>query len=164
MHSKYIILVLVALMPLAISLAVPLRNFRGPVQASRCETGDESGAPIPVNIIVPACDAPPCMLRKGETYRVEIDFDVPRNTNNLTVEVTGIIEGLELPWNGVKENGCDDILVGRCPMTEGDYWTYGVDILVQAIYPATPLIIKWQMRDDSEQAIWCFHLPAEIVN
>ncbi len=27
----------------------------------------------------------------------------------------------------------------------------------------TPLIIKWQMRDDSDRAIWCFHLQAEIV-
>ncbi|OXA48529.1 Epididymal secretory protein E1 [Folsomia candida] len=135
----------------------------GAVAPGRCDSGDESGASIPVNLIVPSCMAPPCVLRKGHTYEVEVDFDVPRNTNNLTVKVTGIIDGLELPWNGVPVNGCDDILVGWCPMAAGDYWTYGVAIKVEPIYPSTPLIVKWQMRDDTGQAIWCFHLPAEIT-
>jgi len=135
---------------------------KGALHVTPCLTGDESAAPIPVNVIVPRCHRPPCQLLKGQTYEVEIDFDVPRPTSNLTVTVSGIIEGLEMPWNGVNEDGCDDIVVGQCPMGSGDYWTYGVGIRVEPLYPSTPLIIKWQMRDDSRQAIWCFHLPAEI--
>jgi hypothetical protein len=50
-----------------------------------------------------------------------------RNTNNLTVVINGIIEGLELPWNGVSENGCEDIIVGYCPMRAGMH--YFVEII-----------------------------------
>jgi hypothetical protein len=95
-------------------------------------------APTPVNVIVPSCAVPPCIIRKGETYEVEVDFEYTNSnaTENLNVVVRGIIGGAELPWNGVGPVGCRDLIVGSCPMKRNDYFTYGTKIAVLDSYPS----------------------------
>lgn len=141
-------------------LSVPI--LAGVMPIRNCPNVETTGKLV--HVIVPDCDRPPCLLIKGKTYAVEVDFVSHSDTNNLTVKVTGndIIGGVELPWNGVKPDGCADMYIGRCPLYNDDYVTYGVNLTVLEMYPNVDLTIKWLMRDDNDDVIWCFMLPAQI--
>jgi len=50
--------------------------------------------------------------------------------------VTGDVSGVELPWPGVFDAGCDTLIKGNCPLAAGDAATADVLLEIATAWPA----------------------------
>ena len=76
----------------------------------------------------------------------------------------GIIAGgIELPFNGCPQNGCDNLSTGDCAVEEGEMLVYDMSIPILAIYPKLEITGKWMLKDDQGEDFLCFTLPMIIM-
>ena len=81
---------------------------------------------------------------------------------SLTCKVTGVILGIELPFNGCPLDACTAMATGDCPTEEGEVLVYDIDIEVLAAYPAVELLARWQLLTPGDQDFICFEVPIRI--
>lgn len=58
------------------------------------------------------------------------------DVQNLEAKLYASIGSIEVGWDGLNPNACEDILsVKDCPFQDGDYVTYGVNLYIGSAYP-----------------------------
>lgn len=108
------------------------------------------------------CDSNPCVVKKGKTLGVEVDFTAPADAKKLTADVRAEIMGLKLKWPGFNPDGCQGGKVS-CPVTKGQKYTYKYTASVNPNYPTVPfLTVEWTLKDESGNTHFCFRLPAKV--
>ena len=90
------------------------------------------------------CNGGPCLLRKGTTATIEIDYIPGTNTNRVMTGAFGQIGGIPLPFIGTNgRSACDKIVSKRlrqsapgCQLAAGEVYTYSNSFPILNIYPS----------------------------
>ncbi|KAL5008051.1 hypothetical protein ScPMuIL_013632 [Solemya velum] len=115
------------------------------------------------NVIVSGCSGQKCILKKGTTVDVEMDFaynDAAPATKTTAV-VHGIIAGLPVPFSIPHPDGCTGSGL-TCPLKQGQQYKYKSQIPVKSDYPSIRVVVKWELQDENSKDIFCVTIPAEI--
>ncbi|XP_074661698.1 NPC intracellular cholesterol transporter 2-like [Tubulanus polymorphus] len=112
------------------------------------------------SVTVTPCNEFPCILHRGTSANVAIEFVSNVNSNKLTGSVHGILAGIPIPFPIPESDGCKSGVA--CPVTTGTTYTYKASIPVKSIYPSVKVVVKWELKDDNGDDIVCITLPAEI--
>ncbi|KAK7065290.1 hypothetical protein SK128_017861 [Halocaridina rubra] len=111
------------------------------------------------------CPTPPCILERGRSYLVNINFTSSVDTDTLTVAATANIGGIEVPWPDLDSDACKQLENSPtpCPISVGNMvdWTMSADVL--SIYPTIETVVTFQLLDSSSNPQTCAMLSAIIV-
>jgi len=129
-----------------------------PVKFKDC--GSKTGAIKTVDIS--GCDTFPCKLKRGTTADVQVDFTSNIDTKTLKAVVHGRVAGIPLPFPIPNSDGCKSNC--KCPVTKGSQNLYKNSIDVSTHYPKVQVMVKWELRDDNNNDVFCFVIPAEITD
>ncbi len=88
----------------------------------------------------------------------------PAASATLLNKLSAEIGAIELPWNGIDPDACENLTTEKCPLKAGTRYTYKNSLFVAEAYPATSLKIIWKLVDAATANEVCFKLPAKIVN
>jgi len=111
--------------------------------------------------ITPCADPTFCELIKGQDATVTIVFKPNTQITSINVVVTGIINNVPVPFPLPNPNGC--VMSGlTCPLSAGSTYTYTQSIPVESDYPTIPLVIQWELKDQTGKDTVCFLVPAYI--
>lgn len=107
----------------------------------------------------------PCVMHRGTTGRVEVDFIAPFDSRSLYADVRGRVgSGLVpvyLPLQGFHKEAC----IGHgitCPVTQGSKLTYSYEMLVDQGSPALQTDAIWRMTDFWGFNVACFRVDLLI--
>ncbi|KAL0274054.1 UNVERIFIED_CONTAM: hypothetical protein PYX00_006578 [Menopon gallinae] len=118
-----------------------------------------------------SCDTLPCKLRKKSTVSVEVKFTPENDIQMLRNSVHAIILGVPFPFIGVDGNSvCGKIFDAKtgakvaCPLAKGGEYVYKDEFKVLEVYPKIKVDVVWSLRDQTNQAVACFQVPARITS
>ncbi|XP_070698382.1 NPC intracellular cholesterol transporter 2-like [Pempheris klunzingeri] len=111
---------------------------------------------------VKPCSSQPCQLRKGESYSVNVTFNSAVESQTSTAVVHGVIAGVPVPFPIPKEDGCKSGI--QCPIQPQQKYHYLNTLPVKSEYPAIKLVVKWELRDDDKNDLFCIKFPVQIVS
>lgn len=114
-----------------------------------------------IDVRVSTCTKSPCILKKGGSVSIEVDFIPTVDATYLTDRVRGIIAGIKLPFATENPNGCQDKGI-TCPLKKGRRYTYKSVIPVSNLYPSLRLIVEWALIDQNDAEVFCVKIPAQI--
>jgi len=129
-----------------------------PVKYLDC--GSSSGKVTIVDIA--PCSTQPCQLHKGQSYSVNVTFNSAVESQTSKAVVHGIIAGVPVPFPIPIEDGCKSGI--HCPIEKQLVYHYVNALPVKSEYPAIKLVVKWELRDDNNQDLFCIKFPVQIVN
>ncbi|XP_022334590.1 NPC intracellular cholesterol transporter 2-like [Crassostrea virginica] len=110
---------------------------------------------------VTGCSVAPCTLEKGKNATFKVVFTADKEATQLKAVVHGIIGGVPLPFNPPNVDGCTDSGI-TCPVGAGKTYTYTNSIPVLKTYPSLRLVVKYELKNEKDQPIFCVMLPAQI--
>lgn len=102
-----------------------------------------------------------CPLKKGTTAAIEVNFESETDTKTAKAVVHGIIQGVPLPFPPPQPNACIDSGL-KCPLQNGADYNYSTTINVRQSYPSLSVDVKWELRDDNSDDVFCVLIPAKI--
>ena len=108
------------------------------------------------------CEEFPCVVHHGETATGRAHMVARVATESLTCSIIGIMDGLELPFNGCPRDACENLSTGDCAVEEGEELVYDMSIPILANYPTIQLEGKWMLKDDSGENFFCLLIPMKI--
>ena len=108
------------------------------------------------------CEEFPCVVHHGETATGRAHMVSRAATQSLTCSIIGIIDGVELPFNGCPRDACENLSIGDCAVEEGEELVYDMAIPILAAYPTIELEGKWMLKDDSGENFFCLLIPMKI--
>ncbi|CAK6957062.1 NPC intracellular cholesterol transporter 2-like [Scomber scombrus] len=108
------------------------------------------------------CSSQPCQLHKGESYSVNVTFNSAVESQTSKATVHGIIAGVPVPYPIPNEDGCKSGI--QCPIKKQQTYHYLNSLPVKSEYPAIKLVVKWELKDDNDQDLFCIKFPVQIVN
>ncbi|XP_074654606.1 NPC intracellular cholesterol transporter 2-like [Tubulanus polymorphus] len=114
------------------------------------------------SVTVTPCSEFPCILHRGTTASVAIEFVSNVNSKTLTGSVHGILGGFPIPFPIPQTDGCQSGVA--CPITAGSSHIYKASIPVHKLYPSVKVIVKWELQGDNGENIACINLPVEIMD
>ncbi|XP_061824750.1 NPC intracellular cholesterol transporter 2-like [Nerophis lumbriciformis] len=129
-----------------------------PVKYIDC--GSSSGKVTIVDIN--PCATQPCQLRKGQSYSVNVTFNSAVVSKTSKALVHGVIAGVPIPFPIPIQDGCKSGI--KCPIQKQEGYCYVNALPVKTEYPAIKLVVEWELRDDSNQDLFCIKFPVQIVN
>jgi len=138
------------------------------VAVSSCD-GQQTGQLLEVR--VSNCASTPCILRKGSSVTIEMDYIPSTSTTRVTTGAFGRLNGIPLPFVGTNGTpACQKIsskqsrqLTG-CNLNANEAYTYSNSFNILRIYPSTAVTVQWELIDAlTRQPIACFLLPAKIA-
>lgn len=107
----------------------------------------------------------PCVMHRGNTGRVEVDFIAPFDSRSLYADVRGNVgSGLVpvyIPLQGFHKEAC----IGHgitCPVKKGSTLTYHYEMLVDQGSPALQTDAIWKMTDFWGFNVACFRVDLRI--
>ncbi|XP_047467965.1 NPC intracellular cholesterol transporter 2-like [Mugil cephalus] len=109
---------------------------------------------------VKPCPTQPCQLHRGQDYSVNVTFMSNVESKTSTAVVHGIIAGAPIPFAIPNPDGCKSGI--QCPMKKQMY-NYVATLAVKSEYPAIKLVVKWELRDDTNSDLFCVEFPIQIV-
>ncbi|XP_061423899.1 NPC intracellular cholesterol transporter 2 [Lethenteron reissneri] len=127
-----------------------------PVKFKDC--GSQTGKISAVNII--PCPTQPCILCKDKTYNINVTFTSDTESQGSTAVVHGILAGIPIPFPIPNNDGCKSGIT--CPIAKNQAYTYDVGLPVKSDYPSIKLVVKWELRDDKANDLFCFEFPVAI--
>ncbi|XP_035698025.1 NPC intracellular cholesterol transporter 2-like [Branchiostoma floridae] len=115
-----------------------------------------------VYVDVSPCPKLPCDLIKGGNTSIAVKFTSKEVVNNATAVVHGILAGVPVPFPLNNPDGCKDSgLV--CPLKASTTYSYTAVLPVKSVYPQLKLVVKWELKDEKKDSIFCFEVPVQIV-
>ncbi|KAI8482755.1 PREDICTED: epididymal secretory protein E1-like [Branchiostoma belcheri] len=111
---------------------------------------------------VTPCPAEPCELIKGGNTSIAVKFTSNEVVNNATSVVHGILAGVPVPFPLSNPDGCKDSGL-ECPLKSSTTYTYTTILPVKPVYPQLKLVVKWELKDEKKNDIFCFEVPVKIV-
>ncbi|EEB10864.1 Ecdysteroid-regulated 16 kDa protein precursor, putative [Pediculus humanus corporis] len=116
------------------------------------------------------CEKPPCILKKKTTTTVDLKFTPKQDVNKMTNSVHALILGVPFPFIGVDgENVCDKIYDAKsgdktsCPLKAGNEYLYKDQFKILDVYPKINVNVHWALKNEKDQDVLCFEVPAKIV-
>ncbi|XP_006170610.1 NPC intracellular cholesterol transporter 2 [Tupaia chinensis] len=137
-------------------LALSAATQAQPVQFKDC--GSKDGVIKIVN--VSPCSTLPCQLIKGQSYSVNVTFTSNIQSKNSTASVHGILFGVPVPFPIPEPDGCKCGI--SCPIQKAKTYSYLNKLPVKSEYPSVKLVVKWELKDDQNQNLFCWEIPIEI--
>jgi len=104
-----------------------------------------------------------CNLVKGQNYTISVDFTGKEDITKAVAVVHGVLSGIPVPFPINNPDGCKDSGL-TCPVKAGTEAKYHSQIFVKTEYPKLKVVVKWELRDQNSQDIFCVMLPAQIVD
>ncbi|CAH1790762.1 unnamed protein product [Owenia fusiformis] len=112
------------------------------------------------SVDVTPCGAQPCVLKHNSNVTMKVQFVANAMSKTLTSVVHGIIAGVPVPFPIPNPDGCKSNVT--CPVKSGDMNTYSNVLFVNPSYPKLKLVVKWELKDDSTNDMFCFVIPVSI--
>uniref|UniRef100_T1DFE1 Putative ml domain protein n=2 Tax=Anopheles aquasalis TaxID=42839 RepID=T1DFE1_ANOAQ len=144
-------LLLIALVP-----ALAYANVTRPCTENR---------PVPTNVVIEGCTAPPCDLIRGQNVIAYIDFTTDRAVAEMTTVPTATALGVTAPYPlpGNFADTCQWLEGTSCPLSPNEDVTYRLTIPVLSIYPLVSLSIEIDIIDENGASVTCFVVDAQVV-
>ncbi|XP_067848102.1 NPC intracellular cholesterol transporter 2-like [Heptranchias perlo] len=140
----------------AILLALGALCGAQPVKFKDC--GSTAGKIIIVDIT--PCPSLPCVLRKGQSYAVNVTFTSKTSSQTSTAAVHGILGGIPVPFNIPNADGCKCGI--QCPIRNNQIHHYINSLPVKSEYPSIKLVVEWELKDEHDKDIFCWRIPVQI--
>ncbi|KAJ7352964.1 Phosphatidylglycerol/phosphatidylinositol transfer protein [Desmophyllum pertusum] len=115
-----------------------------------------------VSVDITPCKAQPCELKKGTEVAIQVQFTPNINITAGTTDVHGIISGIPVPFPVDNPDACKDHGI-VCPMIAGKTYTFKTVLPIKSLYPAMKLLVKWAMKDQKGNVVYCWEVAAEIT-
>lgn len=128
-----------------------------PVKFLDC--GSTSGKVSTVDI--KPCAVQPCQLHKGQSYSVNVTFQSAVDSQTSKALVHGVIAGVPVPYPIPIDDGCKCGI--QCPINKQQVYNYVNALPVKSEYPAIKLVVEWELRDQTNQDLFCIKFPVQIV-
>ncbi|XP_017267149.1 NPC intracellular cholesterol transporter 2 [Kryptolebias marmoratus] len=148
MDSRLGVVVLLCLMGL--SCADPVKFI---------DCGSVSAKVLEVNIV--PCPSQPCQLHKGNSSTVNVTFTSGVDSPKSTAVVHGIIAGAAIPFPIPVQDGCKSGI--QCPIQKQQMYHYVTTLPVKTEYPSISLTVKWELKDDNTNDLFCIEFPVKII-
>ncbi|RWS22008.1 protein NPC2-like protein [Leptotrombidium deliense] len=104
-----------------------------------------------------------CILKKGNSYKLNVNFESKVDSNDLTTAVTANVFGVQLAWPGLQKNACEGHNI-ECPIKKGQSYNYNLDFEVMKAYPTLSTKVTFKLKNDQKSDVICFTLPVNIVD
>ncbi|KAM5273582.1 NPC intracellular cholesterol transporter 2 [Ctenodactylus gundi] len=127
-----------------------------PVRYEDC--GSKVGIIKEVN--VSPCTTQPCELVKGQAYSVNVTFTSSTQSTNSTASVHGILFGVPVPFPIPEPDGCKCGI--SCPIQKNKIYSYLNKLPVKSEYPDVRVVVKWELKDDKNENLFCWEIPVQI--
>ncbi|XP_041452396.1 mite group 2 allergen Lep d 2 [Drosophila obscura] len=118
------------------------------------------GKPFPLTVRVQDCEEPPCIVYKGTTVIMEVQFlGNNNNIQNITAKTTAKVLGMNLPYDLPEEvsNVCTNLMYGAmCPIDKGEDVTYQFNFYVEPSFPEITADVTVTLDDAQGEVITCF--------
>ncbi|XP_032237192.2 NPC intracellular cholesterol transporter 2 [Nematostella vectensis] len=121
----------------------------------------ESPAGKLVELDLEPCEEEPCTFHKGSNETCKATFVPNELVSSATIEVFGIIGGVQVPFPLKNPNVCENHGV-KCPINAGDSATLDLNIYVSNLYPSLKLIIKFELKGGDNKLVFCGEFSAQI--
>lgn len=138
-------------------------------QVSKCKNGKDLTDRN--EITLSNCDKPPCRLRRKTSVAIELKFQPEADTETLKNSVHAQILGLPFPFIGVDGTSvCDKIFDANtgakasCPLKGGHEYVYKDSFKILEIYPKIKVNVHWALKNDNDEDVLCFEVPARITS
>ncbi|KYN36074.1 Epididymal secretory protein E1 [Trachymyrmex septentrionalis] len=119
-------------------------------------------------VTISNCDEPVCLLKQGTTVLIKINLVPNKDIQRLKNNVKGII-GIPISFVGVDgTNACDNIYnadgsKAGCPLKKGEQYIYKNSFPILSIYPRVLLIVRYALREENDDVVFCFKVPVKIT-
>ncbi|RMX52019.1 hypothetical protein pdam_00003767 [Pocillopora damicornis] len=107
----------------------------------------------------------PCSLKKGTEETIQVQFVPKVNITSAKTVVHGKIPYVPMPApfpvdepDACKGQGLD------CPLLAGKTYTFKTQLPIKSMYPAIQVVVKWELHDQDDKVVYCWQIPARIVN
>ncbi|XP_053567743.1 NPC intracellular cholesterol transporter 2-like [Bombina bombina] len=115
-----------------------------------------------LNVDVSLCPTQPCPLVKGSTYSINVTFTSDEDSVSSKAYVYGVIKQIPIPFGIPEPDGCKSGV--ECPIKNGQTYTYITKMPIKTEYPSIRLIVRWKLKDDNSNNLFCWDIPVEITN
>lgn len=116
------------------------------------------------DVKISGCDSDPiCSLKKGQDTSFSVTFVSNEAVKSATAVVHGIVFGVPMPFPLDNPDACKNSGM-TCPLGPGKQYTYTNNVYVQPKYPTMKLVVKYEVKDQSGNDLFCVEIPVQIVN
>ncbi|XP_057298416.1 NPC intracellular cholesterol transporter 2-like [Hydractinia symbiolongicarpus] len=122
---------------------------------------DQKSTATVSNIAIVPCDVEPCILYKGKSTNIMIDFTPTKATNTLKSVVKGKIGPLWIPFPLDHDDACTTSGV-TCPLVPGKLYHFNYSLPVKSEYPSLQVLVKWEFHGDESQEVVCDEFPVKL--
>ncbi|KAK0163395.1 hypothetical protein PV327_007080 [Microctonus hyperodae] len=130
--------------------------------AEYSDCGSEVGSFTQVTVSNCSPDAGKCILRRGTSTTITIDFTIKKPVQTITSAVFGEILGNKIPFPISNPNACTDPNSGiSCPLS-GNTFRYTNTLPIDRLYPRVSVNVLWKLQDENQKNIVCVEIPAKI--
>lgn len=114
------------------------------------------------SVLVSGCKTKPtCPLPRGQNSTITVVFKTSKGFSKATADVHGILAGIPVSFPIPNPNGCKDCGL-TCPVKKDTVNTYTTNIFVKKAYPEVRVVVKWELKDENGEDIFCIEVPAEV--
>ncbi|GFX63309.1 NPC intracellular cholesterol transporter 2 [Trichonephila clavipes] len=116
-----------------------------------------------LNVQVTGCETSDvCEFKRGEKYNFDVSFESLTDSASLRAVIHGIVGGVAIPFPIQNANACEHSEI-ECPLQTGQTYNYGYEIEVRNTYPTLKADVKWELKDDKNQDVFCVQIPVQVV-
>ncbi|XP_006632426.2 NPC intracellular cholesterol transporter 2 [Lepisosteus oculatus] len=141
-------------------LFVSLFAFTAAEPVTFIDCGSKEGKILTIE--VNPCPKQPCELKKGQSYSVNVTFNSEIESKTSKAVVHGVVAGLPVPFPIPNDDGCKSGI--ECPIQKQKTYSYVNQLPVKAEYPCIKLVVEWELRDDSNNDLFCVKFPVQITS
>lgn len=110
------------------------------------------------------CTKLPCILKRGKTTVIEIDFSSPINTKTVTPKATAKVFGMQMDLKlGVQPAAACKLLKKGCPLIKNDPTSFKLVKLVEKNAMVGTADVEYTLVGDRNQLIFCYKLKTTVV-
>lgn len=110
-----------------------------------------------INTNVSGCNSPPCILKKGQPYQINITFISDAHYDAIFNAVYAEIGRLTLPFAIPGDHPCNDTV---CPLEAGKEYSMVTILTIPSHIPSVLGIIKWKIENAKNKiAFICSEIP-----
>lgn len=120
-----------------------------------------SGVGVIKEVNVSPCPTQPCRLQKGQSYSVNVTFTSSTESQGSKAIVHGIVMDVPIAFPIPEPDGCKSGI--NCPIEKNKTYSYLNKLPVKSEYPSIKLVVKWELRDDKNQCLFCWEIPVQLV-
>lgn len=129
------------------------------LQYSSCDDSDSSK---PISVTVTKCnDDEKCQIKRGSDLRLEIEFHAASSANELNPVIKWKTYTSDLP--SPLLNGCKNLIQGGCPLNEGEYGKYSVNLPILQDWLPWDYEVQIYLINENEEVVTCAKGVVELI-